>query len=128
VSLVIIGSSAIPSAYDRPELFEYDAVQWFDEHGVSSYISDQRLGETGLRLFDLNGTRGLPYDLREGLSLNSFSFYVLETDWSVTGAQELPFGVVAIDQDTVNEILEGSSVLYVGGPLDNHFIGFLTLS
>ena len=46
--------------------FEYDAVQWFSEHGVNSYTSDQRLGETGGRLFDLNGSRGLPYDLREG--------------------------------------------------------------
>jgi hypothetical protein len=34
-------------------------------------------GETDARLFDLNGSRGLPYDLREGIALNSSSvFYV----------------------------------------------------
>ena len=39
-------------------------------------------GETGARLFDLDGSRGLPYALREGIDLNSSSFFVLETDWN----------------------------------------------
>jgi len=29
--------------------------------------------ETGARLFDLNGSRGLPYDLKEGIALNESS-------------------------------------------------------
>ena len=53
-------------------------------------------GVTGGRLFDLNGSSGLPYDLREGIALNSSSFYALELDWNTTGAQELPFGIVSL--------------------------------
>ncbi|MBU0685133.1 MAG: hypothetical protein KJ653_04710, partial [Candidatus Thermoplasmatota archaeon] len=134
-SLVIICASTLPIAYSSQELFgvenqtywfEYDAVQWFSEHGVESYASDQRLSETGARLFDLNGYRGLPYDLREGIDLNSSSFYVLETDWNSTGAQEFPFGVVVIDSDRIIAALNDSNVFYVGGPAGNHIIGLRT--
>jgi hypothetical protein len=106
--------------------FEYDAVQWFSEHGVNSYTSDQRLGETGGRLFDLNGSRGLPYDLKEGIDLNSSSFFVLETDWNSSGAQEFPFGVVVVDAGKIASILNESSVFYIGGHMDGQIVWFLT--
>jgi hypothetical protein len=83
-------------------------------------------GRLGGRLFDLNGSRGLPYDLREGIDLNSSSFYVLETDWNSTGAQEFPFGVVIVSNETISQKLNESSVFYVGGPLDSQFVGFWT--
>ena len=134
-SLVVICASTLPIAYSSQELFgvenqtywfEYDAVQWFSEHGVKSYTSDQRLSETGGRLFDLSGSRGLPYDLREGIALNSSSFYVLETDWNTSGAQEFPFGVVVVDSDRIIAALNDSSVFFVGGPAENHIVGFWT--
>jgi hypothetical protein len=81
--------------------FECDAVKWFSEHNVSSYTSDQRLGETGWRLFDIEYGRGLPYDLREGIALNQSAFYVLEMDWSTSGAQEFPFGVEVVENATI---------------------------
>jgi hypothetical protein len=134
-SLVIVCASTLPIAYSSQQLFgvenqtywfEYDAVQWFSEHGVSSYASDQRLGETGARLFDLNGSRGLPYDLREGIALNSSSFFVLETSWNESGAQEFPFGVVVVDSSKITHALNESSVFYVGGPVEDHIVGLLT--
>jgi hypothetical protein len=42
-------------------------------------------------------------------------------------AQEFPFGVVVVDQNTINETHEDTSVFYVGGPLDGQLVGFLTL-
>ena len=134
-SLVIVCASTLPIAYSSQELFgvenqtywyEYDAVQWFSEHGVNSYTSDQRLGETGGRLFDLNGSRGLPYDLREGIALNGSSFFVLERSWTTAGAQEFPFGIVVVSNETISQKLNSSSVFYVGGPLDSQFVGFST--
>lgn len=134
-SLVIVCASTLPIAYSSQQLFgvenqtywfEYDAVQWLSEHGVSSYASDQRLSETGGRLFDLTGSRGLPYDLREGIALNGSSFYVFETDWNTSGAQEFPFGVVLVDSAKIAGALNESSVFYVGGPLDNRLVGFMT--
>ena len=83
-------------------------------------------GKTGRRLFDLNGSRGLPYDLREGIDLNSSSFYVLETDWNSTGAQEFPFGVVIVSNETISQRLNESSVFYVGGPTENRIVGLRT--
>ncbi len=133
ISIVVICASTLPVAYQTQELFgvqnhtfdfEYDAVEWFSENGVSSYTSDQRLGETGWRLFDIDYGRGLPYDLREGLSLNSSSFYVLEEQWSTNGAQEFPFGVVIVDEDVIADVMSSSSVLYIGGPEDDQLVLF----
>jgi len=104
--------------------FECDAVKWFSEHNVSSYTSDQRLGETGWRLFDIEYGRGLPYDLREGIALNQSAFYVLEMDWSTSGAQEFPFGVEVVDNGTIEELLHESNVFYVGGPPGGNIIEF----
>jgi len=95
--------------------FEYDAVKWFSEDNVTSYTSDQRLGETGWRLFDLEYGRGLPYDLQEGLKLNESSFYVLEHSSSSKGAQEFPFGVV-VSNDTTSQKLSESSIMCIGDP------------
>ncbi len=135
-SLVIVCASTLPIAYSSQELFgvenqtywfEYDAVQWFSEHGVSSYASDQRLSETGARLFDLNGSRGLPYDLREGIALNGSSFYVLEAQWTKKGAQEFPFGVVVIKNETITTTLNESSVVYIGGSVGGQLTLFRTM-
>jgi len=84
------------------------------------------LSEAGWRLFDIEYGRGLPYDLREGLALNRSSFYVLEEEWSKKGAQEFPFGVVVVDEATVDDVLSESSVFYVGGPPENTLVAFLT--
>ena len=123
-SLVVILASTLPVAYGSQELFgvenqtywyEYDAVAWASDHGVDGYTSDQRLGETGWRLFDIDYGRGLPYDLQEGLALNASSFYVIEESWTTTGAQEFPFGTVVLEEDTLDSFKEEGSVLYVGG-------------
>jgi hypothetical protein len=136
ISLVIICASTLPIAYNTQELFgvenqtyefEYDAVKWFSENGVGNYSSDQRLGETGNRLFDLGYGMGLPYYLSEGLALNGSSFYLLEGEWTTKGAQEFPFGVVVVPQDKVNETLFHASVFYIGGPAENNIVGFRTL-
>jgi hypothetical protein len=64
LSLVVILTSTLPVAYSSQGLFgvenqtywfEYDAVKWFSEHGATSYTSDQRLRETGWRLFPAIG-------------------------------------------------------------------------
>ena len=136
ISLVIICASTLPIAYNTQELFgvenqtyefEYDAVKWFSENRVANYSSDQRLGETGNRLFDLGYGRGLPYYLSEGLALNGSSFYLLEDQWTTKGAQEFPFGVVVVPQDRIDETLAHATVLYVGGPAENNIVGFRTL-
>jgi hypothetical protein len=133
ISLVVICASTLPVAYQTEELFgvqnhtfeyEYDAVQWFSVNGIDNYTSDQRLGETGWRLFDIDFQRGLPYDLREGIPLDEGSFYVLEESWSTDGAQEFPFGVVVVDAETVSSVLGSSSVVYVGGPAEDQFVCF----
>jgi hypothetical protein len=89
-------------------------------------LRSESLGETGWRLFDLEYGRGLPYDLREGLKLNESSFYVLEQSWSTEGAQEFPFGIVIVSNETISQKLNSSSVFYVGGPSEGQIVGFLT--
>jgi hypothetical protein len=77
-------------------------------------------------LLDLNSYRGLLYDLRDGIALNKSSFFVLERSWSTDGAQEFPFGVVVVSNETISQELNSSNVFNVGGPLDNQFVGFCT--
>jgi hypothetical protein len=79
------------------------------------------LGSGGSRP-DLEGNRGLPYDLREGIDLNSSSFFVLETAWNSTGAQEFPFGVVIVSNETISQKLNESSIMYIGGPLGEQLV------
>ncbi len=135
ISLVVVCASTLPVAYQTQELFgvqnhtyefEYDAVEWFSVNGVDSYTSDQRLGETGWRLFDIDYERGLPYDLREGISLDQGSFFVTEGQWTYNGAQEFPFGVVVVDQAVLDAVADEGSVVYVGGPTDNPLVLFMT--
>jgi hypothetical protein len=40
--------------------------------------------------------------------------------------QKFPFGVVVVSSETISQKLNSSSVFYVGGPLDNQFVGFRT--
>ena len=80
----------------------------------------------GGRLLDFEYGRGLPHDLRDGIALNQSAFFMLETDWSTTGGQELPFGVVIVSNETISQKLNESDVFYVGGPLDGQFVGFRT--
>jgi hypothetical protein len=94
-------------------------------HDVTPELVLRSIGETGGRLFDLNGSRGLPYDLREGIALNGSSFFVLEHSWSTDGAQEFPFGVVVVSNETISQELNSSSVFYIGGPMDGQIVGFL---
>jgi len=57
---------------------------------------------------------------------NTSNCCVLEQDWSTTGAQESPFGVVVVLDETVSQKLNSSSVFYVGGPLDSQLVGLRT--
>ncbi len=96
-------------------------------HDITSEDVLRSIEETGARLFDLNGSRGLPYDLREGIALNKSSFFVLERCWSMDGAQEFPFGVVVVSNETISRELNSLSVVYIGGPVDCQLALFWTM-
>jgi len=68
----------------------------------------------------------LPYDLREGIALNGSSFFVLERSWSTDGAQEFPFGVVIVSNETISQKLNESSVVYIGGLSSGKLVLFQT--
>jgi len=133
VSLVFICASTLPVAYNSQELFgvenqtywyEYDAFEWFSEHDVGVVVSDQRLSDTGNRLFDLEGVRGLPFDMREGIALESGRFCVIEDEWSTKGAQEFPLGTVVVGEDKIDGVLSTSNLVYVSGSADALLLGF----
>ncbi len=135
-SLVIVLASTLPVAYNSQELFgvenqtywyEYDSFEWFSEHGVTSVKSDQRLSETGNRLFDVSGASGLPFELREGISLDKGRLYVLEDSWSTDGAQEFPLGVVVLDHDLIDSTMASSNVVFVSGSPSDQLSGFFAL-
>jgi hypothetical protein len=67
-------------------------------------------------LFDLNGGRGLPYDLSEGIALDKSSFFILEHSCCTDGAQKSPFGIVRVDTGKMNATCADSSVVYFGEP------------
>ncbi len=133
VSLVVVLASTLPVAYSSQQLFgvenqtywyEYDAFQWMSGHGIAKVTSDQRLSDTGWRLFDIGAAQGLPFDLKEGISLQKGQFYVLEDQWSTDGAQQFPLGVVVVSHQTVASTLQSSDVVYVGGSPGGQLTGF----
>jgi hypothetical protein len=101
--------------YRRRELFGVENQIYWNECDAVAWLSDQRLGEAGWRLFDIDYGRGRPYDLQEGLALNASSFYVVEDRWATDGAQEFPFGTVVPSEAKLSESEESASVMYVGG-------------
>jgi len=64
--------------------------------------------------------------LGNGLAQTASSFCGLEQDWIATGAQEFPFGVVVVLDETVSQKMNSSSVFYVVQPLGNQLVGFRT--
>ena len=68
-------------------------------------------GDTRRRLFDLNGSIGSPYALREGIARDKSSFFMLEHSWNTNEAQEFPFGVENVDSNgMVARSLEGKAL------------------
>jgi len=131
LSFVVVTASTLPIAYSAKELFgvenqtywfEYDAFEWWSGHGTGKITSDQRLSDTAWRLFDVEGWRGMPYDLREGIALEEGRFYALELDWSSTGAQEFPFGTVVVPDEKISSAIGPSDVVYVAGPLGGQLV------
>ena len=64
------------------------------------------------------------HKLGKGSAQTASSFYVLEHSWSTKGAQEFPFGVVVVSNETISQELNSSNVFYIGGPLGSQFVGF----
>jgi len=54
--------------------------------------------------------------------LNKSSFFVPERSGSTDGAQEFPFGVVIISNETISQKLNSSSVVYIGGSVDEQLV------
>jgi len=52
---------------------------------------------------------------------------VLERSWSTDGAQEFPFGVVVVSNETISQKLNSSSVVYIGGSVDSQLALFWTM-
>ncbi|MCJ7464953.1 MAG: hypothetical protein MUO81_09475 [Thermoplasmata archaeon] len=55
------------------------------------------------------------------------SFCGLEQDWSTTGAQELPFEVAVVSNETISQELSSSSVVHIGGSVGRQLTLFWTL-
>lgn len=60
----------------------------------------------------------------DGLAQTASTFCGLGQDWSTADAQESPFGVVVVLDETVSQKMNSSSVFYVVQPLGNQLVGF----
>jgi hypothetical protein len=65
--------------------------------------------------------------LGNGLAQTAFSFCGLEQDWSTTGAQELPFEVAVVSNETISQELNSSSAIYISGSVGGQLTLFSTL-
>jgi hypothetical protein len=64
------------------------------------------------------------HKLGKGSAQTASSFCGLEQDWGTTGAQESPFVLVVVLDETVLQGLYSSSVFHIVGPLANQPVGF----
>jgi hypothetical protein len=56
------------------------------------------------------------------IARNGTNFHLLEPDGSISGAQEFPFGVVVVSNETISQKLNSSSVVYIGGSVDEQLV------
>ena len=106
--------------------YEVDALSWLNESTPRLTIlqSDERLSYVAMALYDFKKMPYLPERLmKEGL-LGINAFYAFEDEWITEGVNDYPRGHPNINETRIQLFFECSSVVYIGGPMDNQITIF----
>lgn len=110
------------------QCYEYDAITWAHTNfgGERAIRSDERLAYDAEALYDIIKDPYLPRTLNELQIPDPGEVNLLLEEWCVVGVNDYPMGHPILDESHVQDVMDDSDVLYVGGPADNNIIGFVT--
>lgn len=134
LAVIVAASVTFPFGYYSADLlgvrhdtqaYEVDALQWISDSSFNPLlVSDERLSFIALNTIWVEKRSYLPNNLLDGTGLDRGYFYVLEDDWSSQGVNIFPSGLAVIPEPTMERVLNGSNVVYIGGPVDDRIVAF----
>jgi hypothetical protein len=109
------------------QIYELDTIEWIVTHGNSPLVStDERLAYMVQSMYDLPRTTFLPMALEKNWSLSPEFYYLMEDSWASKGVNSYPKGKIVLPIGDLTLRLEASNVLYIGGPIGDRAIVFLS--
>lgn len=108
--------------------YEVQAIEWVTETGglPPMFESDERVSYTAMALFDYEKRPFLPTRLYGDYPFYSDTVYAYEEEWSVVGVNNYPNGHPTIDETKVSEVIGSCNLIYIGGPVENNLLLFVT--
>jgi len=105
--------------------YEVDAVEWIASHSDSpQMVSDERIGRIAFSMTWIEKRSYLPHDLLTNVSPLPGMYYIMEDSWTDVGVNDYPYGRAVIPESLYVETLQGSNVLYIGGPEPDRLLIF----
>ncbi len=126
----ILCIASLPLAYNNEAAFgiqeityeyEFEGMKWASEANINSVVTDQRYADIISPYFGVNADRTGPWKIR-GNDLESGDVVLLSHYWTDGGAQMSILGRVMFEESQIDELLEHSDVIYVGGPKDREMV------
>ena len=109
------------------QIYELDTLEWVVTHANSPSVStDERLAYMAESSFGLPRTTFLPMALERNLSLSPEFCYLVEDSWASKGVNSYPNGKIVLPVSNFTLRLEASNVIYIGGPIGDRAIVFLS--
>lgn len=106
--------------------YEIDALSWIHDTGSSSHVvSDERLSYIANASFGLMKDAALPFYVSSNSSLPRFAYLIMESSWTSVGVNDFPNGRIVVPKSIYASVLARSSVVYVGGPIDDQIVVFV---
>ena len=133
--VLLSGAVSFPFAYDSDLLgvrhdtngFEVDAIFWVGEHTTAErVISDERISYVSRALIGVEKDSALPSYIMRDLPLDPNYPCMLEDDWTSSGVNDFPQGLVIVPESNFTRIIEQNNVMYIGGSADNRILFFLS--
>ena len=105
--------------------YEYEVNSYNLIHSISTtdkIDSDQRISTSIGWLYNFSCDSNLAYKIEAGRIIPRNHWLLVETIWTLSGAQEFPFKSRILTESAFNEFLDEQNVLLVSGPIGNQLI------
>ena len=130
--LLIILSATIPMAMDSERYngvrndvnsFEIDGIDW----AVGNFFdiqTDRHYSAVARNLYDIAEDSSLVRRLEGDLPIEADATMVASERWVEIGTNDLPFGWIEIENQSLETIIQDSNLLYIGGPAEAKILVF----
>jgi len=130
VIFALLCAASLPLAYSNEAAFgiqevthefEFEAMEWASSAGIGYVITDQRYSDIVNPYYGIDTDWTGPWRMKGG-QMNEGNVTFLSRYWTDGGAQMSTLGRVTFDKDWMNDFLDNSNVIYIGGPSDREVV------